>query len=302
MRRWTAFGMSLAGVLAASAAPAEAPDDPLLRPIEPESAARWLKPQAPARIFGDSWLVGFGGLNVGLIKTSAGLILIDGAVPQGVRAVEDNIRKAGFRVEDVKLILSTEPHFDHAGGLAALARDTGATVVASIPAATVLRRGKSGPDDPQAAWLAAFPPVQTIRTVRDGEPVRLGDTVVTPHATPGHTPGSMSWSWRNCEGGQCATIVFASSLNPLAAEPYRFSDPAHAAALAAFRATFATMRRLPCDILLTAHPGQSGGEIKYMKLLDKRTPNPFFDRRACAAYAEENERALDVRLAQERGK
>lgn len=82
------------------------------------------------------------------IKTNAGLILIDGAVPQAVRDVEANIRALGFSIRDVKLILSTEPHFDHAGGLAALARDSGATVVASAPATTVLRTGGIDPADP----------------------------------------------------------------------------------------------------------------------------------------------------------
>ncbi|MEO9132660.1 MAG: MBL fold metallo-hydrolase, partial [Sphingomonas sp.] len=65
---------------------------------------RWLTPQAPARIYGNSYLVGFGGLNVALIRTDAGLILIDGAVPQAVSSIENNIRRLGFRVQDIKLI------------------------------------------------------------------------------------------------------------------------------------------------------------------------------------------------------
>jgi metallo-beta-lactamase class B len=101
---------ALAAALAlSSAAPAQDLDDPLLRPIAAESAAKWLGPQGPIRLFGNFYLVGFEGLSVGLIDTGAGLILIDGAVPQGVRAIEANIRKLGFRVEDVKFILSTAP-------------------------------------------------------------------------------------------------------------------------------------------------------------------------------------------------
>jgi len=310
MKRGLACAMSLAGVCAAwSAAVAAAPaadgdaDDPLLQPIAAENAARWLTPVPPVRIFGNTWLVGFGGLSIGLIVTSDGLILIDGAVPQGVRAIEANLRSAGFRIEDVRLILSTEPHYDHAGGLAALVRDSGATVVASAPAAAVLHRGRSGLDDPQAAWLADFPPVARLRIVEDGDEIRLGDTIVTARATPGHTAGSMSWSWRACEGegknARCANMVFASSLNPIAADGYRFSDPAHAGTVAAFRRTFAAMRGLRCDILLTAHPDQSGGDVKYAALLAGKTPNPFLDRSACRAYANRFERALDARLAEE---
>ena len=299
MNKVASIAMSLAVGLLASSAWSHGSDDPLLRPIAPESAARWLKPQEPARIFGNTYLVGFGGLNVALIRTSAGLILIDGSVPQGVPAVEDNIRKLGFDLKDVKLILSTEPHFDHAGGLAALARDTGAVVVASAAAAQVLRRGRSGADDPQAAWLEPFPAVKKVRVVRDGERIRLGDTIVTARATPGHTFGSMGWTWRSCEAGRCAATVFAASLNPVAADGYRFSDPAHAGLTRAFRRTFEIVRTLPCDLLLTAHPDQSGGDSKFESLRRHRAPNPFLDPRACMALADKYEKLLDGRLAEE---
>jgi metallo-beta-lactamase class B len=288
--------MSLIGALLAAASPSLPVDDPLLRPISPDAAREWLVPQPPARIFGNTYLVGFGGLNVGLIKTSAGLILIDGGVPQGVRTVEANIRKLGFSVSDIRLILSTEPHFDHASGFAALERDTGATVVASAEAATVLRAGKSGPDDPQMAWLPAYPPVSRVRIVHDEEQLRVGDVTITAHATPGHTPGSMSWTWRSCETSRCANIVFASSLRPLEAGRYRFSDPSHQLALATYRRTFDVVRSLPCDILLTPHPGQSDGDVKFAKLLSKASPNPFLDPAACRTYADANEKDLSELL------
>jgi metallo-beta-lactamase class B len=293
------FGMSLIGIVLAMATPALGADDPLLRPIEPDHAKDWLTPQPPARIYGNTYLVGFGGLNVGLIRTGNGLILIDGALPQAVHDVEANIRRLGFALHDVKWILSTEPHFDHAGGLAALERDTGATVISSAPAAIVLRQGHSNADDPQMAWLDPYPPVARVRTVRDGETIRLGEVTVTAHATPGHTPGSMSWTWRSCEAGRCLAMVFGSSLNPLAAGDYRFSDPAHAAALAAFRGSFTTVRALPCDILITAHPGQSDGDVKFAQFQKQRDPNPFIDPGACRTYADASEKMLGEVLAKE---
>jgi metallo-beta-lactamase class B len=288
-----------ATLLASSPAGAQEADDPLLRPIAPESAAKWLGPQTPIRVFGNFHLVGFEGLNVGLIDTGAGLILIDGAVPQGVRAIEANIRKLGFRVEDVKFILSTEPHYDHAGGIAALARDSGATVVAGAAAAAVLRGG-TDPLDAQARWLTPFPAVSRLRTVHDGERLRLGAVTITARATPGHTRGSTSWTWRSCEGRQCRTIVFAASFNPAAPQDYRFSDPANAWLVASFRRTFATMRRMPCDILITAHPSQSGGDEKRRRFDQAAKPNPFVDPGACRAYADDFAAALDARLTQER--
>lgn len=283
-----------------AAAPARQ-DDPLTRPIEPVAAARWLGPQPPMRVHGKTYLVGFSGLNVALIKTSAGLILIDGAVPQGVAAIEANIRRLGFNLKDVKLILSTEPHADHAGGLAALARDTGATVVASPQSARWLRSGRIDPEDPQFADLSRFPTVRRLRVVRDGEVLRLGDTAVTAQATPGHTAGSMSWTWRSCEATDCANIVFASSINPGAASGYRFSDPRHRGVVAYFRATFAKVRALPCDILLSAHADASGGDARAAAALAGTKPNPFVDRSACNAYADNYEAVFDAKLKREAG-
>jgi metallo-beta-lactamase class B len=273
-------------------------DDPLTRPIAPEAAAKWIGPQAPIRVYGNTYLVGFQGMNVGLIDTGKGLILIDGAVPQSVRSIEANLGKLGYRIQDVKLILSTEPHFDHAGGLAALARDSGATVLASNWAAVSLRQGMSTPDDPQAAWLVPFPAVSRVRAVKDGEAIRLGSVTVTARATPGHTPGSMSWTWRSCEGRVCRTMVFASSLNPVAADGYRFMK--HPEVAASFRATQARFRTIPCDIMFSAHPDNSGGVEKYARFSAGARPNPYIDPGACRAYAAKSATALAKRLADEK--
>ncbi|CAN5123858.1 CAU/MBL1b family subclass B3 metallo-beta-lactamase [soil metagenome] len=284
------MGMSLALLLG------NAPtDDPLLRPIQPQYAARFLKPQPPLHVHGNSYLVGFAGVTVGLIRTRAGLILIDGALPQGVREVEANIRKLGFSPGDVKLILSTEPHYDHAGGLAALARDTGATVVAGALAAPVLRSGIGRADDPQAP-MTPFPGVAKVRALSDGGRIRLGEVTITAIATHGHTPGSMSWTWQSCENKVCVPVVFAASLNPASSDDYHFSAPANRAVVASFRQSFARMHRQPCGILITAHPEQSGGDVKYARLAERREPNPYLDRKACRGYADKFATVLEGRL------
>jgi len=288
----------LAALALLTTAATQQQDDPLTRPIAPEAAAKWIVPQAPIRVFGNSYLVGFQGMNVGLIDTGKGLILIDGAVPQSVRSVEVNLQKLGYRIQDVKLILSTEPHFDHAGGLAALARDSGATVLAGAWSVTALKQGMSTPDDPQAAWLVPFPAVSRVRAVKDGEVIRLGNVAVTARATPGHTPGSMSWTWRSCEGRVCRTMVFGSSLNPVAANGYRFTR--HPDVVASFRASQAKVRAMPCDILFSAHPDNSGGVEKYARFAKGVRPNPYVDPAACRAYAARSAKALAERLADEK--
>ncbi|MBO9669032.1 MAG: subclass B3 metallo-beta-lactamase [Sphingobium sp.] len=302
MKRWIGAGiMSLAAGFGAMAAGVGQPDDPLLRPIAPDYARRWLEPQPSFRVFGQSYLVGFDGLSVGLIRTSKGLILIDGAVPQAVPALEANIRKLGFALRDIKYILSTEPHYDHAGGIAALARDSGATVLAGAAAVEALRSGRPDPNDPQAAILPPQPGIARLRAVRDGERIQLGDTVVTAIATPGHTAGSTSWAWRSCEGRSCRNIVFAASLNAVSADDYRFSDPAHRAIVDTFRRSFRRMRALPCDILLTSHPEQPQTRDRAARLAHVRVPNPFVDATACRVYADSREKTLGERLKDEAG-
>lgn len=270
-------------VLAQSAATGE-PDDRMLRPIVPEYASRWLGAQEPVQVYGNTYLVGFEGLNIALIDTGDGLVLIDGALPQAVPMIKENIRKLGFRIEDVKLILSTEPHYDHAGGIAALARDSGATVVAGAAAVDALRSGRSDPHDPQHGLVAEFHGIENVRGINDRETMTLGNTTITAIATPGHTRGSTSWTWRSCVGVECLDAVFASSVNPVSADDYRFSE--HEAVVSAFRKTFETFETLPCDILFQSHSGVPSRK-------SENGPTP------CNDYASRYEAVLDARLADE---
>ena len=284
----TAEGVQASVVTAAANGSTTSADDPLTRPMATERAERWLAPLPPERLFGNSYLVGFSGLSVALIDTGAGLVLIDGALPQAAPAILDNVRSLGFDPADIKYILSTEPHYDHGGGLAALSRDTGATVVASARGADGLRAGALLEDDPQLAYGGVWPRVTRIRVVADGEVIQLGHTAITAHATPGHTTGSMSWSWQACEGETCKAIVFAASLNPVSADGYRYTAPSSAAIVEGFAATYALMDGLACDLLISAHP-DNAGEGRYS---DK--PG------ACRTYVQRSRGLLATRLANER--
>jgi metallo-beta-lactamase class B len=262
--------------------------DPLTQPIETSRSAEWLAPVMPEKIFGKTYAVGFGGLSVVLIDTGNGLVLVDGALPQAAPAILANVRKLGFDPKDIKYILSTEPHFDHAGGLAALARDTGAMVIASERGAEGLRSGRHAADDPQLGYGGSWPAVANVRAVKDGEVLRLGKAAITAVATPGHTMGSMSWTWQACEGKRCKSVVFAASLNPVSAEGYRFTAKAGAPFLKGFEASYRKMDALPCDILIAAHP-DNAGDGRYSEKPD-----------ACRAYADRSRKALAKRLAEER--
>ncbi|MNU40718.1 subclass B3 metallo-beta-lactamase [uncultured Brevundimonas sp.] len=287
--------LSLAAALALLSVGGVVHDDPLTQPIP--GNADWEKPQAPLKLYGDTYFVGTGGISLVLIDTGDGLILIDGALPQTVAATEASIRQLGFKVEDIRYILNTEAHYDHSGGLAALARDSGAEVITSPIGAAALRTGQADAHDPQAASVRAHPPVPNARGIGDGETVRLGHTAVKAVFTPGHTPGSVSWTWKSCEGEACVDVVFASSLNAVASGTFTYR--AHPDATAALRASIDRMEALPCDLLISAHPDNSGGDVKIAALQAGAAPNPFLDPSACRAYAERARDRLQARLDRE---
>ena len=236
--------------------------DPLTDPIASPYAARRLAEIPPAHILANPYLVSASGWNVGLIQTNAGLVLIDGTMPQGVAGIDAHIRDLGVKITDVKYILTTKPHFDHTGGLAALAHGSGGVVMARAPTATVLRNGKSGADDPQTGDLPDFPAISPVVRIEDGGILKLGDVTFTAWATPGHTPGSTSWSWQSCEAQRCLNAGFAASINPVAADRHSFANPSHQNVLQAYYRTLKKLAALPCDVLLTARPEHSGGDLK----------------------------------------
>ncbi len=261
--------------------------------------AHWNAPQEPFAVYGNTYYVGARGLSSVLITSPAGHVLIDGGSPRSPEQIARNIRQLGFRLEDVKLILGSHEHFDHAGGIAELQRLSGATVLASVAAAPVLRTGQPDKGDPQFADLPPMAAAAKVRTVRDGETVRLGPLAITAHYTPGHTQGGTSWTWQSSEGGRMANMVYADSLNAIAAPPFRYSgDPAYPTARADVERSIARVAALPCDILVSAHP-EAGGLWTRKARQSQHGNAAFIDPHACRAYADAGRARLAAQLAAE---
>jgi metallo-beta-lactamase class B len=251
----------------------------------------WSKPAPPVRIHANTYLVGTCGISSILITGTQGDILIDGGPENAADLIADNIRKLGFKLSDVKILLQSHEHFDHVGGIARLQQLTGAQIYASPAAARVLRTGTAGADDPQAGMAKPFPAARVDHVIADGEQVRLGNLVLLPLATPGHTPGALTWHWGACNGGVCRQIVYADSLTPVSSDNYSFSD--HPAYLASYRASLTKVAALNCDILLTPHPSAS-------HMVDRMIGRaPLENANACRDYAAGLTKQLDERLAKE---
>ena len=258
--------------------------------------ADWNEPATPLRIYGNTWYVGTCGIGALLVTSPQGHLLIDGATSQAGTQIVANIRALGFKPEDVRAILFTHEHSDHAGGLAELQRATGAPVLSRAPAVATLKRGASDRSDPQLLDLKPFPAVANVKSIADDETVTVGPLALHAIATPGHTAGGTSWTWRSCEGDACRQIVYADSLTAISDDSYRFSDDAtHPGYLAAFRETLARVAALPCDILITPHPSAS----RLWARIGPGASEPLADKQACRAYAQGASDRLDGRLAEE---
>ena len=247
-------------------------------PVECESCEKWNQPQEAFQVYGNTYFVGVEGLSSILIDSGDGLILLDGGLPQTAPLIVENIDSLGYSITDVKIIALSHAHFDHAGGIAALQRASGASVVARAPAAQALRAGDLLAGDPQyGAQGSQFPAVAAVDIISDNDVLQMGELSLQAFATPGHTKGGTSWSWESCEDDGCRTVVYADSLSAVSAGAFRFNTgPEGAADL--LRKSAHRIAKLDCDILLTPHPIIDNG---------------------CSAYAAEALEGLNTRLRQE---
>ncbi|MCM8557719.1 subclass B3 metallo-beta-lactamase [Sphingomicrobium sediminis] len=280
----------------------ETPGDPIPDPFpfsafaeQCEDWDEWEKPAPVVRIYGGTYLVGTCGISSVLITTPEGHVLLDAGTERGAELILDNVRRAGFSPRNIRYLAFSHEHYDHVGGMAAIKQASGATLVSSPQAAPVMGTGQVMEDDPQHGTHDAFTPIAPDEVLVTSQPIEVADLIVTPLATPGHTPGALSWQWIDCEGlddnRTCLSIVYADSLSPVSAEGYRFSD--HPDYLAAYRAGLDALAELPCDILLTPHPSASDMIDRFAGDAD------ILDETACQRYADEVRRRLDQRIEEE---
>jgi len=247
-----------------------------------ETPDAWRQPVAPVRIADHTWQVGTAGITALLVKTDDGALLIDAGVPQAAAMLLAHMRALGVAPADLRFILCSHAHGDHAGALAAIERATGAQVLNDAESAMLMARG--GSDDIHFGDDILYPPVQTDRLLHDGEVVALGTLRLTAHFIPGHTPGSIAWTWDDTRDGRTLRIAYVDSLT---APGYRLVDnPRYPHILDDFHRSFATVRALPCDVLVTPHADASGWDFA-----DAAHPHP--KAMTCKAYAD----AAEARLA-----
>jgi metallo-beta-lactamase class B len=266
-----------------------------------QSRDGWSDPAPPARIFGNTYYVGTCGIAAILITSPKGHVLIDSATAKAVPSILANIRSLGFDPRDIRYLVGSHEHVDHMGGFAAMKEATGAQLLVSAAARPVVTTGRTDAADPQYGAIAEMTPVAVDgvlqfnpdgRGTSETKATHIGS--LTPIATPGHTDGGTSWNWRSCEGKRCLTFAYVDSLTAVSRDGYRFSD--HPERVAPFRTTFDRVAQMPCDILVTPHPGSSN---LFPRLAGQA---PLIDKQGCHRLANEMRKRLEARLASEAGK
>jgi metallo-beta-lactamase class B len=299
MRRFARFAASIvpsvifiasATVWLSVAGPARAEPAPPAQPAQPAAdhgtmsrREAWNQPFAPFRVIGNIHYVG-AGVSSFLITTPEGAFLIDGGLPETAPLISKSIAELGFRIQDVKFLLNSHAHFDHAGGLAALKKASRAQLVASRGDAPALRAGS--PDQPAVA---------VDRVVDDGDTVELGGTVLTAHVTPGHTPGCTTWTATVSDGGKAHRVVFFCSTSVV---DRLVGNGNYPNIVADYERSFTALRALPADVFLAPHP-------EFFELAAKRErmksggPNPFIDPGEFRRYIDQSEKKFREVLERE---
>jgi metallo-beta-lactamase class B len=262
------------------------------------AAARpeWNRPIEPFRIVGNVYYVGASDVSAFLITTAEGHILLDTGFTETVPLIETNIKKLGFRMGDIRLLLASHAHYDHAGGMAGMKAKTKARVLMNPREVALFARGGKG--DFAFGDKFAFPPVKADGVFRDGEEIRLGGVALNAHFTPGHTKGCTSYTAKVSEGGRAHDVVFACSLT---APGYQLlGNRQYPEIVKDFESSVAKLRALPCDVFLGGHSWDFGLEAKRKALQAGTGKNPFVDPEGYRRWLESANAALRKQIDEQK--
>jgi metallo-beta-lactamase class B len=261
---------------------------------------RWLnatkvggqQPAEPFRIAGNFYYVGANDIAAFLITGPEGHVVLDGGYPTTAPMIMASIAKLGFDIKDVKVLLNSEPHPDHAGGLGVLQRASGAQLWASEASADAIAAGGDDPDIflPLRALIRigvlGYPATRVDHRFKDGDTIHLGPIALTAHITAGHTRGCTSWSFPVRDGDRVLNVV--SVCDPGVLEMSWYPEQA-----ADRERSLRVLRSLPVDIWVTNHARAWGRYRKFVASATAKNPvDPFIDPEGYRAYIDAAEAEL----------
>jgi len=264
--------------------------------IDDDESRKWNQPVKPFKIIGNVYYVGAAEVSSYLITTSQGHILLDSGFAETVPQIKQNVAQLGFRMEEVKVLITSHSHADHVGGIALLKQATGAKLMVSEADAEALARG--GKNDPNFGDRFAFEPVVTDRKLRDGDTVQLGDVTLTARLTPGHTKGCTTWTMKVREGGkQYDVLIIGSTSVP----GYKLiGNTGYPNIVEDYESSFRLLKTLRCDVFLAPHGSFFALHEKIKRLGEPQ--NPFINKDDFPRYLERSEQTFRAELQRQQEK
>ena len=276
------------GILSAAVLGAAAFVSPAISAVEPDA------PTQPFKIGEGLYYVGSVDYAAYLLTSKAGLILLDGGSAETGKQIVANIRALGFDPAQVKVLLNTHQHFDHAAGLATIKKAApGARLYASAADGPIIAAGGRGDPFLKGARFE-YEPVKPDVTLRDGQKVAFGGWTLTAHVTGGHTKGCTTWTFPVTVAGKVRQAQVHCSSSVL--QGYRIGKvETYPGQTADYQKSFATWKSLPCDVFLASHASFYGLAAK-KQALDAGKLDAFVDPAGCKAFYARQEAAFRAEL------
>jgi len=256
----------------------------------------WNQPVKPFRIIGNIYYVGASEVSSFLITTPQGHIILDSGFAETVPLIVAGVKQLGFKIEDVKILINSHAHYDHAAGLAELKRLTGAQLMLSEQDAALLANGGKG--DFQWGNKFTCEPATADRILKDKDRVELGGVQMIARLTPGHTKGCTTWLMKVSESGRSYQVVFVGSAT---APGYTLvNNPQYPNIVSDYEYTFRLLRSLPCDVFLGPHGSFFNLKGKAERLARGAKPNPFIDAKGYSDFLDRSERDFFALLSKQK--
>ena len=255
------------------------------------------QPVEPYKVIGNIYYVGAVNISSHIIVTSEGLILLDTGTQEMLPGIRTNLKKLGYTLQDIKIILSSHAHWDHVEGHAAMKELSGAKVMAVGEDAAAISSGI----DNSAAGAAGWNPVEVDRVLQDGDTVTLGDVTMQAHLTPGHTKGCTAWTMTVEEDGESYSVLFVGGTGiNLSLGVKLLNNERHPSIVEDYARTFRVLKSLEVDVFLAQHPSMYEMADKLERLKAGANPNPFIDPEGYQRFLEQEEGNYLKQLEEER--